>query len=333
MKGHVFIADTTSLEVVHNKGIFGVFQETRDKVQWKKTRADILADLSCIRAGDRLFFYDIDRTAFWGIYEATTRLFLDEKTDLGFQELAPYRVGVKPFFRLENPLPENDLFTRQNAARDFRSIFFKKVLGRGKACTHLFTDETELLSKLLLMQNDVAPKAKGGEKAIRANDMRPEFERRGRECSLEKELEWWLTYHLDSHPECRKVFGEPANIEMFANYVPLTISGGNIDLVVYHQTQANEHSIRNKISVVEIKKGKATPDAMRELVNYVRWFIRNITGADDTSIIQPILIASDFVGEVVQECKYWNLCERKPKLFRYQATSNSEIIFEEIPNE
>ena len=351
MKGHVCITNSHSLKITAEKHLFGVFAENRapDK-KWRETRASILADLSCIRPGDRIFFYNSDRDnhAFWGIYEATTRLYCDE-TAVGFEKwidpdtkkskgVAPYRFGVRPLLGLEKPVRENNLLLRKNAARDFRSAFFKKVLNRGKVCTHLFPDETEALTKALLTQNDNIPESPTAKPAPQSNypGMTPEADikktktgKSTKKFPYEKELEWWLTYHLDSHEECRKIFGALGDIEMFANYVPISIAGGNIDLVVYHRTAAAGIDIRHKISIVELKKGKANADAMREIENYTRWFAQNITGTENADMIQPIIIASGFHQDVIDGCKHWNLCERKPRLFHYTALSVADVKFEE----
>lgn len=322
MKGHVFIADASALEVVNTRRLFGVMQEDRDKPMWRKTRADIIADLSGIRPGDRVFFYNTSDKGFWGIYEATTRLFYDE-TDVGFNVLAPYRVGLRPFLPLEKPISENNLFSRKDAVRDFRSIFFKKVLTRGKACTHLFPDELDALTRALLMQNDDIPESPPAPPPPpQYSSMPPDARMTKGLFSLEKELEWWLTYHLDSNDECRKIFGAQGGIEMFANYVPINISGGNIDLVVYHRKTAAGVDVRHKISIVELKKDDAGADALREIDNYTRWFARNITGAENSDVIQPIIIAGDFEeDEIFPGCRHWNLSARKPRLFRYRAES------------
>ena len=333
MKGHVFIANNLGRKIAAEQGIFGVFAEDREKSLWKKTRADILADLNCLRLGDRVFFYDIDDTAFWGIYEVASYSFLDE-SDIGFTMPAPYRFRLHPLMPLAMPMSENNLFSRGDAAQNFRSIFYKKVLGRGKACTHLFPEETAALTEALMKQNDRIPEASPRhldslkkDAQFRLQMIKPEFNADNRTVSLEKELEWWLTCHLDENMECRKFLGDLNDIEMFANYVPITISGGNIDLVVYHQREVDGRPVRYKISIIELKKDRATPDALRELENYVKWFVRNIVGVENEDIIQPILIASGFQNEVLEKCQHWNLSARKPMLIEYAVTSVKDLKF------
>ena len=330
MKGHVFIVDGHSLEISKEKGIHGVLVEDETKHLHLKTRADILADLSCIRQGDHVFFYNTDSQVFSGIYEATRRLFFD-KTNVGYNGFAPYRIGIRPFLPLEKPISESNLFSRKDASRSFRSIFFKKALGRGKACTHLFPDETEALTRALVMQNDNVPDPptvplppqKPPKMPLSAGVNHGVF-------SYEKELEWWLTHHLDSNAECQKIFGAFDDIQMFANYVPINISGDNIDLVVYHCNKAVGMDMPYKISIVELKRDKANSDALRELENYTRWFIQNITGAEGSDVIQPIIVASGFVKNFPASCGHWNLCARKPRLFEYHAVSTDEVRFKEI---
>ena len=336
MKGHVLIANNLAQRIVGERGVFAVFAEDRENPQWRKTRADILSDLACLRAGDRVFFYNLNDKGFWGVFEATTRVLYCEK-GLGLPKPAPYWFGVRPFLPLEKPIAESNLFSRKDAARDFRSIFFKKVLNRGKACTHLFPDEVTALTEALLMQNDRipsdAPASAGARPPAGAKPLLPDFRADGSAVSLEKELEWWLTHNLDGHEECRKIVGNPSDIEMFANYVPITISGGNIDLVVYHHREAAGLRVRYKISVIELKKDRAKPDALRELSGYVRWFVRNIVGPETADIIQPVLIANSFHGDVPVGCRHWNLSERKPLLFKYSVSGPGALRFEEVSHD
>ena len=332
MKGHVFIADEHSLKISKEKGFHGVFAESETKDLYLKTRADILADLSCIRQGDHVFFYNTDSQTFSGIYEATSRVFFD-KTDAGYHKPAPYRIGVRPLLPLKKPISETHLFSRRSSARDFRSIFYKKALRRGKACTHLFPDETESLTKALLMQNDNIPKPGKLPFPISEHKNMPpsaDVKHGNGEFKYEKGLEWWLTYHLDSNEECRKIFGVLGDIHMFANYVPISISGGNIDLVVYHRSNAVGTDMLYKISIVELKKSKAGFRALQEIQSYTRWFVQNITGSEGADIIQPIIIASGFSDDALKGCKYWHSLERKPRLFKYRADSKGNVSFEEV---
>ena len=336
MKSHVLIADNQASGIIAEHGVFAVFPENRNMRLWRKTRADILSDLACLRPGDQVFLYNTDDKGFWGIFEVTSRVFYSE-TDIGFSAPAPYRFGVRAALPLERPIAESNLFSRKDAARDFRSIFYKKVLNRGKACTHLFPDEATALAEALLMQNDSIPAAMpvtGGKRPLISSGvdiLRPDFTLKGSAVSYEKELEWWLTHNLDQHEECRKIVGDPADIEMFANYIPITSSGGNMDLVVYHQREAAGLRVRYKISVIELKRGRAESDALGELSSYVRWFVRNIVGPEKVDIIQPILIAHSFASEVLAGCRHWNLSERKPLLFKYAAREGNDLRFERIP--
>lgn len=329
MRGHFFIINSANLAVVDRTSTHGVYKESGEGVYHKKTRADILADLSCLRIGDRLFFYNDDTQVFHGVYEVTSELF-ESSDDLGHDKFAPYRIKVHKLLPLQNTISEHNLLARQNAARDFRSIFFKKTLQRGKACTHLFPDETKALTEVMLMQNDTIPDEQHATRPEKVTPMIPKFGKKGSECEFEKELEWWLTHHIDRHPECQKIFGHPESIEMFANYIPINVAGGNIDLVVYHRREIAGVSVRNKISIVELKKGKANNRALAELENYTRSFIQHVIDFEGADVIQPIIIANDFTKEVVKACEYWNLCARKPLLFKYAATSDTEIKFSRV---
>ena len=186
------------------------------------------------------------------------------------------------------------------------------------------------------MQNDSVPNSSAadisdsGANVPAGRPLAPEFEASGGALSLEKELEWWLTYHIDSHPECRQLAGDPADIEVFANYVPITISGGNIDLVIYHRKEVSGLRVRYKISIIELKKDRAGAEALLEIEKYVRWFVRNVVGVEKSDTIQPMLIARDFSDDARLRRQHWNLCERKPRLFKYEVSGASDLRFEEV---
>lgn len=121
---------------------------------------------------------------------------------------------------------------------DLRSIFYKKVLGRGKANTHLFPEEEKLLTELLL-------KANNGVKELIINPYQTKQPQRiffditpneQGEMKYEKILEGWIIQNIDDLKANTNIFlGEIQDIECFANYVPINIAGENIDILVYHK--------------------------------------------------------------------------------------------------
>ena len=332
-KGHVFITNNNSYEIMRKHNLHAVFKEDPNKKFFKKTKADILADMSCVREGDTLFFYNTDEKAFMGIYKADSRVFFSNETE-GFDEKCPYRILVRPYVSLAEGVKEKDLFSIKDASQLFSSIFYKKVLGRGKACTHLFPEEEKLLTETLFKYNTTIPQpilnsdtaGRKRQKRVRSKIITPKF----KSIQYEKELEWWLTHHLDSHRECQKLFGDPADMEVFLNYIPITIAGGNIDLVVYQSRLFNDRKIRYKVSLVELKKGNADLGAIEEIEKYTRWFLDNKIGVSDRKIIKPIIIAKTFSDNVLTACKYWNSTQDIPSLFTYALTDKGSIVFDKV---
>ena len=53
------------------------------------------------------------------------------------------------------------------------------------------------------------------------------------------------------------------------------------------------------------------------------------TGAFSCLICGGEICTDDFANEVLAKCKHWNLSDRKPQLFRYEAVSDKDIRFGE----
>lgn len=323
--------DDASLAIANTKGICGIYREDTTKTYAAKTRADILSDLSCIRAGDRIFIYSTDSKCIHGIYEASSWVY-EDTSDIGFDDDAPYRFNVRSVFPVGLAVSEHELLTKSNASHLFRSIFHKKSLGRGKACTHLFPDETENLTRVLLRTHDSIPDENPYDKfGSVPSPLLPRFVPNSNgSLRYEKELEWWLTTNIDSNAECKKAFGNPNDITLFANYVPIAVTGSNLDFITYHEKDVLDLNELYKITLVELKKGVGDKVAFEEIRRYVLWFIQNLHDIDAYSIIQPMIIAHEFKDDMLQLCEAWNLSKRKPKLYSYVAISETEITLTEV---
>jgi len=260
MGAHVFIVNEDTFPITQFRCVAAVVREKEGGQYVEKTRADILADISCIRKGDRIFFYEINN-GFHGIYEAKGTAFIDEdeiegehnKYLFGSEQnphytrdslILPNRVLIKPRLYLEKPINEwrnasQSAFGRFTSAIDLRSIFYKKVLGRGKSITHLFPEEENKLTELLLKYN------KEKSKKLNLKPYKPNNPKRiifdltpteTGEVKYEKILEGWIIQNIDNPSANTNLFlGNLEEIECFANYVPVSIAGGNLDILVYHK--------------------------------------------------------------------------------------------------
>ena len=341
MGAHVFIVNSETFPIQRDRGFLSVFKEDRTKTLWKKTRADILSDICCLRIGDKIFFYETNvgfhgiNVGFHGIYEAISLPFIDNSCVYGVGDYkdkkisnAPYRVLIRPKYYLKNPVSEGRAFGLKDAASRLRSIFYKKVLRRGKAITHLFPEEEERLTELLFKAND-------GISELQIHPYKPKEEKRvffdlstnqRGELKYEKILEGWLTQNLDKPEANTKIFlGVIKDIECFANYIPVNIAGGNIDLIVYHKKEINGKKVRYKITIIELKKGNINENSVIEVENYVKWAAENIANSD-IEIIQPVLIGKKILNGAIERCKYYAINNRKPILIEYEVDSKNYFI-------
>lgn len=366
MGAHVFIVTPDTFPIVKNRGIAAVISEDPSKALSEKTRADILADISCIRIGDTIFFYEVEK-GFHGIYEAIRLPFVDadeteyngqylfgSKNNLHFIEgslIFPNRVLIKPKVYLEKPINEwrnapKSAFGRFTSAIDLRSIFYKKVLGRGKSITHLFPEEQNKLTELLLKVSNGKESKLIYEPYEPKNpqpiifDLAPTF---NGEVKYEKILEGWIIQNIDNpSAKMSQFLGDLEEIECFANYIPVTIAGGNLDIVVFHKKKNSDK--RYKITIIELKKGEINKGDIEQMESYVKWAAENLTKvlaekptkieidlSTRMEMIQPVLIGKGISRSGIQGCRHYTLNHRKPILLSYNIDhKNYRIEFSQI---
>jgi len=352
MGAHVFIVTTDTYPIVKNRGIAAIISEDPSKSLSEKTRSDILADISCTRKGDRIFFYEIGK-GFHGIYETIGLPFIDEdeieynrqylfgsKNNPHFIKdslVFPNRVLIRPKVYLEKPINEwrnasKSAFGRFTSAIDLRSIFYKKVLGRGKSITHLFPEEENKLTELLTKANE----GKSGElQYIPYKPKKPEsivFNLRPTskgEVKYEKILEGWIIQNIDNpSANMNQFLGDLEEIECFANYVPVSIAGGNLDIVVFHKKK--ETGKRYKVTIIELKKGEIVKNDIEQVESYIKWSAENLTKTIEEKtqkieidllsrleIIQPVVIGKGISDSAIQKCKDYSLNYQKPIIIEY----------------
>ena len=343
MGAHVFIVTKDTFPVVRDKGIAAIVSADPSKPLFEKTKADLLSDIACVRKRDRIFFY-VMKVGFYGIYEAITNPFIDEsefqgvgedtnkficgsKENIHYKEgdfIFPYRIQIKPLFYLPNFIPEMRAFGEPTSPTKLRSIFYKKTLGRGKSITHLSPEEEKELSEFLFKANDGVKELstfkpyKPMQKVPITFDLKPT----DNGCvKYEKILEGWIIQNIDvpgAIPE--SILGPMDDIEWFANYVPVTIAGGNIDIMIYHKKKLDNEDIRYKISIIELKKGiikntTSEPNII-QIEEYVKWAAKNITKGD-MEMVQPILIGKKIDKSAKDRASTYSLSLRKPIFAEY----------------
>ena len=333
MRAHLIITNNSSFEIVEKKNVVGVFKEDESKKLSEKTRVDIFSDLSCIRKGDYIFFHNIDKKGIIGVYIVTELPFFDD-ADIGFEKNAPYRFVVEPLGNMifENFVPEEIVFSDKDVSRKYKTIFYKKVLNRGKVCTHLLPEETENLINLLVKYNGNKKKSnlinenERYKKPDSSRYIQPLFEGDSDILRYEKQLEWWLSYNIDKEEKCKLFIDNVNDIESFSNYMPLSISGSNLDfLVLHHRKIGDERNIRYKVTIIELKRGICDIGGIIELEKYTKWISENIVN-NEIDIIQPVLISYGYEDVVKEKTKHWNLSLKKPILIEYKKINNNDLL-------
>ncbi len=312
-----------------------VFEEDSTKTLAEKTKADILSDLCCLRNGDSIFFYELN-VGFHGIYEVKGIPFIEHSTIHGLSgeilENAPYRCEIRPKYYFKNPVPEQRVFGFKDSAQKIRSLFYKKALQRGKANTHLFPEEADFLTDLLMKANDSTDELTISPVPHQKNNIFFDLQTAANgELKYEKILEGWLMQNLDNPAVNTEIFlGKLSDIECFANYVPVNIAGGNIDILVFHKTNVLGKNYRYKISLIELKKSGINEDSVKQIETYVKWASENIAN-NDIEMLQPVLIGKKIDDSAKMRCKHYSLGTRKPILITYEVNSqNYHLTFKRI---
>ncbi len=353
MAAHVFIVTPETFPIVRDRGIAAIIGEDVTKKLSEKTKADLCSDMCCVRRDDKIFFYE-QTVGFHGIYKAISEPFIDEEEFNGIdafsdeficgskenphyvegQLIYPTRIQIRPYMYLKNPISEMKAFGELLASIKLRSLFYRKTLQRGKSITHLSPEEENELIELLLKANDGMQELKSFQPylPIRKEPIKFDLEPDENSCvKYEKILEGWLIQHIDDESVgTEKFLGPLDDIEWFANYVPVTVAGGNIDVLVYHTRKVNNKNIRYKISIIELKKDsiKNIPSQadVIQLEEYVKWASKNLTN-NNLDVIQPIFIGKEIHPSAIERAKNYSLSLRKPIFVTYTIDNNT-IKFE-----
>lgn len=225
-------------------------------------------------------------------------------------------------------------------------MFYKKALGRGKSITHLFPEEEQKLADLLLKANAYEAtcvqhrpyKPRNPKKVI--FDLTPTA---NGEVSYEKILEGWIIQNIDEASSGMNEFlGDLNDIECFANYVPVSIAGGNLDVVVLHREKHADS--RYRITLIELKRGIINNMDVEQTENYVQWAFENLTkrivekpekieidGQAGIRIIQPVIIGKGVSKNAADRCNQYRLPGPKPILVKYDVDkANYRINFSKV---
>lgn len=368
MRAHIFNVDEHTFPVHRDRGFCGTgkietpVSDYREALDRLRTFSGIITDLLGTRLNDLVFFYESQR-GFHGIYQIISPPFFDPQDIYGVGEFSDKKVGADLPFRLliqclyyfPEPVPEDLVFSTSEYERTFWILFYRKIQG-ARGCITIDPDAARALTELLIKLNGppldhefcpfyydseldafhvpfppgVISLEGDGESGLQMLDI-PLVP--GNSFRLEDHLRGWLVGHLDSmHPDLKRIFGPASHIEWFANNVPYHVARRNIDLLIYHRTPIGElidPPLRYKYSVVELKRDRAEPQTVDQVIGYAKW-VANRLADGEVDIVRPYIIAQRFQPETVKRARSIRFNRTGIQLIRYEITSEDQVAFREV---
>jgi len=148
---------------------------------------------------------------------------------------------------------------------------------------------------------------------------------------LEDILRAWIIKNLGNpaRKDLIDIFGPIEDLEWFANNVPYHVTQKNIDILVYHKNiKYTGFPLRYQFSVVELKRDRAEPGDVTQVINYSKWVAGRLANSE-IETVQPILVAFDFDGKTVIKAQNSDFSDRSILLFKYRV-ENNDFKFERV---
>jgi len=341
MNSYVLITDRATHPVVTKYGFWGLGVESipssytevikQNLSSPKKPYFSMIADILSTRIGDTVFLYE-RQVGFHGIYQVRSKPFFDPKKVETIDKTWPLRIELKCLHYFKKPVPEEYLFLSKEYESKFWGWFYRKIQGpRGVNALNPEAAEalTEMLVKINTGSDSVTPPIRTYQSTKRNTVTLPLSD--DGKVPLEDILRAWLMANIDntSNSSVRDVFGNPEDIEWFANNVPYHVSRKNIDILCYHKNMKfTGFPLRYKYSVVELKKDTADGDDVEQVINYSKWVAGRLANSE-IETVQPILIAYNFNEKAIIKAKNSDFCERGIAFYKYHVSSGN-INFEKF---
>lgn len=366
MRAHVFNVDEETFPIHRDREFCGTgkigapiinYQEALEK---KRTFSGIIADLLGTRPNDLVFFYEKGR-GFHGVYQVIGPPFFDPQPIPGIGDShghvvdadLPFRLPIRCVDYFPTPVPEDLLFSTPAYERKFWILFYRKIQG-ARGCVTIDPDAAQSLLELLIKLNGsptkhnfepfyydyelegfhipVSHEDETGDKSnlqLLTVPLVPQ-----ENVALEDYLRGWVVGHFDSvlYSDLRNIFGPSTHIEWFANNVPYHVAQRNIDILAYHRTPPGElinPSLRYRYSVIELKKDRAKPDAVDQVIGYSKW-VANRLADGEVDIVKPFIIAASFQDEAIEQAKSVRFNQMGIQLIEYAVTNEHRICFSKV---
>lgn len=342
MKAHVLITNNETFPVCRDRLFWGigtpncpsVFEEWVSTANSRKPYLKMLVDMMGISVGDLVFLYE-RQIGFHGIYKVTTPLFFDttnvvNKDGFSVGNQWPLRVRLNCVYYFPKPVPEDLLFSTPHYEKVFWIWAYRKSQG-ARGCNTITPEAAEALTELLVKMNDEDVKYNGFDPYIPLELKEVSFllEANGEKVALEDFLRGYILGCLRDGSDLESILGPKEDIEWYANNVPYHITQKNIDILVFHKNfKYTVVPLRYKYSVVELKKDKALPGDISQLIKYSQWVSGRLANGE-VEMVQPILIAHDFSNESIKKAKAAEFNDKGLILLRYRVEDET-IKFERV---
>lgn len=341
MKAHVFITDKDTFPVVRDNSFWGVgikgIPNTLEKIikenleNGRKPYLSMIGDILGTRIGDIVFLYE-RQAGFHGIYEIASKPFFDQTTIGCVDGTWPIRVKINCLNYFPHPVPEDYLFSTKEYESKFWGWFYRKIQG-ARGINTVNPEAAEALIELLVKLNGNAINKPNWIRQYPSNNITPielPLDRNDK-VYLEVILRAWLIANIGNtkRDDLKEIFGPAEDIEWFANNVPYHVTKKNIDILVYHKNMKyTGFPLRYQYSVVELKRDKAKPVDVSQVINYSKWVAGRLANSE-IETVQPILIAYDFYDRTITKAKLSDFSKRNILLYKYKV-ENNDIKFEKL---
>lgn len=354
--GHLPIVTEASLDLILSTGHLGTTGVLGK--MWRKTLADMFADLLVARAGDLVFPWSIrdpvsgaPGRGFGFQLAVAGRPILSPSSPFPLQ-LPLSKVGQ----RWVTPISEADAL-ELFADRPLWNAIGKKALGRGRSLTHQSPlEDAELLRRLgadgVSVSVPVIPPTDGqpitisledrvasptaAPSSLAEVDVSQLFWVSSGRFVIEKALEAWLCEVADT-PAAATLWAcaidEPSTPSWFANYLPFGVQGSSVDFVATFP--AGGSSARDRCVVLELKKDPLSASEFSEASGQVgtyATFVRRAFSAFGRDFeVTPVVLSAKTKLAATQSPRGASRLAARASSVRwvtYQVESDATVRFE-----
>lgn len=303
-----------------------------------------MSNILNVRDEDIIFFY-LEGEGFKGIYRAKESPFFDPFPIGGVPASRPFRIKIECLHHFDQAVPENALFANLERQGIFWLWYHNKIRRTGRGCTPLDPDARDTLIELLIRYNN----GREGEKDFHPlpypnshniNELRAfrvAHDSGTGAINYEGALEAILmSAFREKRSTVSHIFGDFTNLEWFANQIPYHVSGKTIDMMLYHRSKEFLGiDSRYKITIMELKRGTASIDTVKQLLTYCEWAADHLAQGD-SHLIQPVIVAHDFEDSTLEllHSGYFSINPtfKEPQFVRYRYDFSSGLRLENVLN-